>query len=79
MSKSLHKSLKRSVTLENISGAKIARENLMFKTHLLQVANTAVRHMGTLAGNLMIKHTWNAFPSDVFVMLVRIFRHFNEP
>ena len=36
----------------------------------LQVANTAVRHMGTLAGNLMIKHTWNEFPSDIFVMLV---------
>jgi xanthine dehydrogenase/oxidase len=35
----------------------------------LQVANTGVRHMGTLAGNLMLKHAHNDFPSDVFVLL----------
>ena len=38
-------------------------------THLLVVANTPVRNMGSWAGNLMIKHAHREFPSDVFLLL----------
>ncbi|XP_054263493.1 uncharacterized protein LOC128986901 isoform X2 [Macrosteles quadrilineatus] len=37
--------------------------------HIEKVANTSVRNVGTIAGNLTIKHTWNAFPSDIFLIL----------
>ena len=33
------------------------------------MANTAVRNTGTLAGNLMLKHAHQYFPSDLFLML----------
>ena len=38
--------------------------------HLKKVANVSVRNVGTLAGNLMLKKGHNAFPSDVFNLLV---------
>ncbi|XP_043217578.1 indole-3-acetaldehyde oxidase-like isoform X1 [Amphibalanus amphitrite] len=38
-------------------------------SHLLLVANTPVRNMGSWAGNLMIKHAHREFPSDVFLLL----------
>lgn len=37
--------------------------------HLELVANTPVRNVATLAGNLSIKHDHNDFPSDVFLIL----------
>ena len=37
-----------------------------------QVANTAVRNTGTIAGNLMLKHAHQYFPSDLFLMLETI-------
>ncbi|GAB0096226.1 xanthine dehydrogenase [Sergentomyia squamirostris] len=37
--------------------------------HLELVAHVAVRNVGTLAGNLMIKHEHPNFPSDVFLLL----------
>ncbi|XP_059474057.1 uncharacterized protein LOC132195836 [Neocloeon triangulifer] len=37
--------------------------------HLDLVANTPVRNVGTLAGNLVLKKDHNEFPSDVFVIL----------
>jgi len=37
--------------------------------HWKKVANTPVRNAGTLAGNLMIKHTHPDFPSDLAVTL----------
>ena len=37
--------------------------------HLKVVASTGVRNTGTLAGNLMIKHAHQYFPSDCFIML----------
>ena len=43
-----------------------------FKTvikHWKRVANVSVRNLGTLAGNLMIKHTHREFPSDIFLVL----------
>ena len=39
-------------------------------THLKKVANVSVRNVGTIAGNLMLKRAHNAFPSDVFTLLV---------
>ncbi len=33
------------------------------------MANTAIRNTGTLAGNLMLKHAYQYFPSDLFIML----------
>ncbi|KAJ0176322.1 hypothetical protein K1T71_008496 [Dendrolimus kikuchii] len=37
--------------------------------HLELVAHIAVRNIGTIAGNLMIKHQYNEFPSDIYLML----------
>ena len=34
-----------------------------------QVANTNVRNVGSIAGNLMLKHAHNDFPSDIFNLL----------
>ena len=34
-----------------------------------QVANTHVRNIGSVGGNLMLKHAHNDFPSDVYVLL----------
>lgn len=34
------------------------------------VANVAVRNVGTIAGNLMMKHTHQEFPSDIFLTLL---------
>ena len=33
------------------------------------MANTNVRNVGTLAGNLMLKYAHNDFPSDIFALL----------
>ncbi|KAJ3622741.1 hypothetical protein MTP99_019023 [Tenebrio molitor] len=37
--------------------------------HIDLIANVPVRNRGTLAGNLMIKHDHNDFPSDIFLIL----------
>ncbi|CAH2233060.1 jg18404 [Pararge aegeria aegeria] len=37
--------------------------------HLSLVAHVAVRNLGTVAGNLMLKHTYREFKSDVFLLL----------
>ncbi|CAD7078518.1 unnamed protein product [Hermetia illucens] len=37
--------------------------------HMDLIANVPVRNMGTLAGNLSIKHGRNEFPSDIFIFL----------
>jgi len=37
--------------------------------HLKKVAHTSVRNIGSLAGNLMMKHIHREFPSDVFLNL----------
>eukprot|EP00095_Tigriopus_kingsejongensis_P005797 maker-scaffold88_size394946-snap-gene-2.26 protein:Tk05797 transcript:maker-scaffold88_size394946-snap-gene-2.26-mRNA-1 annotation:"hypothetical protein DAPPUDRAFT_313254" len=37
--------------------------------HLMKVANTNVRNVGTVGGNLMLKHAHPDFPSDIFVLL----------
>ncbi|KAJ2948179.1 hypothetical protein O0L34_g9987 [Tuta absoluta] len=36
--------------------------------HLKLVAHIAVRNLGSIAGNLMLKHQHNSFPSDVFLL-----------
>ncbi len=38
-------------------------------SHLNYVANTSVRNVGSLTGNLMLKRAHPEFPSDVFVLL----------
>ncbi|CAH1786918.1 unnamed protein product [Owenia fusiformis] len=37
--------------------------------HISRVANTPVRNVATWAGNLMMKHAHNEFPSDIFLIL----------
>nr|CAH7725832.1 unnamed protein product [Callosobruchus chinensis] len=37
--------------------------------HIVLVAHVPVRNIGTMAGNLMIKHMHNDFPSDIFLIL----------
>nr|CAD7401852.1 unnamed protein product [Timema cristinae] len=37
--------------------------------HIDLIANVPVRNAGTIAGNLSIKHQYNEFPSDMFLML----------
>jgi xanthine dehydrogenase/oxidase len=40
--------------------------------HLSKVANVPVRNVGSWAGNLMLTHDYNDFPSDVFVMMAAV-------
>ncbi|XP_018394483.1 PREDICTED: indole-3-acetaldehyde oxidase-like [Cyphomyrmex costatus] len=37
--------------------------------HVEMIANVPVRNTGSIAGNLMIKHEHNEFPSDIFLIL----------
>ncbi|XP_063225147.1 uncharacterized protein LOC134532557 [Bacillus rossius redtenbacheri] len=37
--------------------------------HIDLIANVPVRNIGTIAGNLTMKYKYNAFPSDVFLIL----------
>ncbi|XP_018363392.1 PREDICTED: xanthine dehydrogenase/oxidase-like [Trachymyrmex cornetzi] len=37
--------------------------------HVEKIANVPVRNIGSIAGNLMIKHAHNEFPSDMFLVL----------
>ncbi|XP_047533997.1 xanthine dehydrogenase/oxidase-like isoform X1 [Vanessa atalanta] len=37
--------------------------------HIQLVANVAIRNQGTIAGNLMIKHKYRDFSSDIFLLL----------
>lgn len=53
---------------------KVSKLNVMFRytaqmyAHLDLVAHNSVRNVGTIAGNLSIKHKHNEFPSDIFVI-----------
>ena len=40
--------------------------------HLLKVANKPVRNVGSWAGNLMLTHDYDNFPSDVFTMMAGV-------
>ncbi|XP_063385400.1 uncharacterized protein LOC134671467 [Cydia fagiglandana] len=42
------------------------------REHLDLVAHIPVRNLGSIAGNLMVKHKHNDFPSDVFLLLETI-------
>lgn len=41
----------------------------IFYDHILNIAHIPVRNVGSLAGNLMIKHQHNWFSSDIFLLL----------
>ena len=41
------------------------------------MANTSVRNVGSLAGNLMLKHAHPEFASDVFLLLAGTGTKFN--
>ncbi|KOB78981.1 Antennal aldehyde oxidase, partial [Operophtera brumata] len=41
----------------------------IFYNHLLKVAHIPVRNIGTLAGNLVLKHQHPDFQSDIFILL----------
>lgn len=43
--------------------------------HLKQVASVPINNLGTLAGNLALKHAYNEFPSDIFLLLEAIGAH----
>ncbi|XP_073981118.1 uncharacterized protein isoform X2 [Rhodnius prolixus] len=40
--------------------------------HIEMVANVTVRNVGTLAGNLSIKHQHHEFPSDIFLIFLAV-------
>uniref|UniRef100_A0A1B0DAA3 Uncharacterized protein n=1 Tax=Phlebotomus papatasi TaxID=29031 RepID=A0A1B0DAA3_PHLPP len=44
----------------------------LVRNHLNQMATIPVRNVGTIAGNLMIKHDHNEFISDIFLVLATI-------
>lgn len=44
----------------------------LVRDHLNQMATIPVRNVGTIAGNLMIKHDHNEFISDIFLVLATI-------
>lgn len=53
--------------LQTNQGKSVTFEHLA--SHLLKVANVPVRNVGTWAGNLMLTHDNDNFPSDVFTMM----------
>ncbi|MCG8623285.1 MAG: FAD binding domain-containing protein [Proteobacteria bacterium] len=44
----------------------------LLASHLLKIANVPVRNIGSWAGNLMLTHDHDNFPSDVFTMMAGV-------
>ena len=66
-----------AVSLSNLIG--LLQENESKSTsfkpladHLLKIANVPVRNVGSWAGNLMLTHDHDNFPSDVFTMMAGV-------
>ena len=66
-----------AVSLSNLIG--LLRDNQsksssfeQLANHLSKVANVPVRNVGTWAGNLMLTHDHDNFPSDVFTMMAGV-------
>ena len=45
---------------------------LLLASHLSKIANIPMRNIGFWAGNLMLTHDHDNFPSDVFTMMARV-------
>ncbi|KAF7271079.1 hypothetical protein GWI33_016039 [Rhynchophorus ferrugineus] len=64
-----------SLTIMMETFRRIAKQNANFSylnkmaDHIDLVAHVPVRNIGTIAGNLMIKHEHGEFPSDIFLIL----------
>ena len=60
--------LNRLIELFEIAAATVPGFEYLFliNNHLNKVANVSVRNVGSWAGNLLMKHNHNDFPSDVF-------------
>ncbi|XP_041981242.1 xanthine dehydrogenase-like [Aricia agestis] len=58
--------------LETVSKVQYFQYLKVLLDHLKLVAHIPVRNLGTIAGNLMIKHHYPSFPSDVFLLLETI-------
>ena len=66
-----------AVSLSNLIG--LLRDNQsksssfeQLANHLSKVANVPVRNVGAWAGNLMLTHDHDNFPSDVFTMMAGV-------
>ena len=66
-----------AVSLSNLIG--LLRDNgsksssfEQLANHLSKIANVPVRNVGTWAGNLMLTHGHDNFPSDVFTMMAGV-------
>ena len=67
-----------AVSLSNLIG--LLRDNQskssssfeQLANHLSRIANVPVRNVGTWAGNLMLTHDNDNFPSDVFTMMAGV-------
>jgi xanthine dehydrogenase/oxidase len=44
----------------------------LLANHLSKIANVPVRNIGSWAGNLMLTHDHDNFPSDVFTMMAGV-------
>ncbi|XP_031766920.2 aldehyde oxidase 1-like [Galleria mellonella] len=55
--------------LQNMSKVVYFEYLKKFYDHIQSVAHISVRNLGSIAGNLMIKHQHNEFPSDIFLLL----------
>ena len=57
---------------------KISTDNPEYKyckniaDHIRKVAHPSVRNIGTIGGNLMLKHSYQDFPSDLFLLIETI-------
>ena len=58
---------------DQISGSNVNYKYLKnMADHIRKVAHPSVRNTGTIGGNLMLKHAYQDFPSDLFLLMETI-------